>query len=164
MVNGIKQQYAAQGQEISDMQVLQMHVLPVVESQLAEIQKAVAEEYNFDEDELEEAVKFYTDEGNEDIIGLSKKIKELYVSLGGKDEDAKEEEEESSFDVTSISKSQVVQMLKNLAERMILFSDLYCTQYIEANGVPSAMHELQKFQEGLMVTAQRWVKHSLLNN
>ncbi len=153
MANGIKQQYAAQGQEISDMQVLQMHVVPVVESQLAEIQKAVANEYNFDDDELEEAVKFYTVEGNGEVEKWSNEIKGLYVRLGGKDEDAKEEEAE---EVEVISKSQVVELLKVLAKKMTSFSDIYCKQYIEANGVPSAMHEMQKFQEGLMVTAQKW--------
>jgi hypothetical protein len=155
--DGIKQQLAQQGQQMEDKQLMKMFILSHLETNLADFQKEALEKYGVDDDELQEAVDYYIKEGNRSLEEISKRIKLIYNEFGGESAEEEEKAPELSANAKSISIDHVIALMEDLGEKMKSFANIYCLRFIEANGVPQSQQQLEKFQIGLMETAEAYV-------
>lgn len=156
---GIKQQVAMSGQEIDDKTLYKSVVLPHFETGVRDIQQAVLQENDVDDDEFEEAVNAYIAAGDKEIVSLAATLKKLYVNFGGEVEE--DEEEETSAVATTkgkaktatsneISYEQLLQLLQLLSNAVLETTDDYAGKFVAKNGIPSDIAGLQQFQLGLM--------------
>jgi len=148
--DGIKQQLAQQGQEIDDMQLMKTFILPHVKEQFDAIQAGILEQYEYDDDELEEAVQFYILEGNEKLAEISDKIKSIYKEFGG---DVEVDAPEASEAAQGLSEDNVVELMQGLSDKMAYNTDIFCSQFIENFGAPTTIQGMEQFQMGLMQIA-----------
>lgn len=157
--DGIKQQLVQQGQQIDDRQLMTMFILPHVETAFADIQREALEKFDFDDDELQEAVDYYIKEGNKSLLEISNRIKLIYQQFGGDivDETAAAAAPKRSGSGRKVSMDEVIALMEDLGDKMKTYSDLYCKQFIEQYGIPSTQKQLERFQGGLMETAERFV-------
>ncbi len=144
----IKQQIAAQGQEIEDAQLLKAFILPHLESSIREVTQSILDEFDVDEDELEEAVETYVAAGDEELMHLSKQLKIIYKQFGGEtgDDDATSA---PSAKASEMSLNDVIVLLEELAQTMMENCDSFCKEFIGKFGTPTSQEMLEKFQTGL---------------
>lgn len=159
--DSIKQQIAAQGQEIEDAQIFKSFILPHLENSIREITQATLDEFDIDEDELEEAVDTYIEQGDDALKHFSEQLKMIYKQFGG--EVASEQAEAvakrgESFDM---SLEDVVTLLEEMVEMMVSHIDQYCEQFVAAYGVPKEQAAVNKFQMGLMQVTEEVEKELL---
>jgi hypothetical protein len=149
--DNIKQQIAAQGQQVEDAQILQHFILPHLETAIREATQGICEEFDFDEDELAEAVEVYTEAGDEELIFIAQQIKVIYQQFGG----AVTADEElpatnKNGEAFSMTLDDCILLLEELSEQMSLQCDTFAEQFVNQFGVPSDPLTIQKFQMGLM--------------
>ena len=152
----IKQQIAQSGQEIDDATLMKHYILPHFDSSLKEIQESILDEFDWDEDELEDAIAYYSKE-NEEFRHINKSLRVLYNQFGGDadiDEAAATDAPPSSGKAAKMTISDIIQLMEELAKQMLQYTDDYCGKFIDENGVPSSQRELETFQIGLMQVSQ----------
>lgn len=155
----IKQQLQAAGQSIDDRQMMSQYILPHFESALKELNTELFQQYDVDEEEIEEAVVFYTKKGNSKLIEISYRINQLYKEFGGEIE----EDEDQTSDPNAPSGSgatnanndtltldEVVAILEALAESMNELMDGYMSSFKSKYGIPTSQELLERFQAGMM--------------
>ena len=161
---GIKQQIAMSGQEIDDKQLYKSVLLPHLETGIRDIEQAVLDEKNVDNDEFEEAVNVYCAAGDQELINLSSTLKKIYVGFGGEVEEESAEVDSAEPKSGKLKKSssktemyleQVVEFLQLLSNAVLENTDEYARQFVAANGPPRDMMSLQNFQLGLMQITER---------
>jgi hypothetical protein len=161
---GIKQQIAMSGQEIDDKQLYKSVLLPHLETGIRDIEQAVLDEKNVDNDEFEEAVNVYCAAGDQELINLANTLKKIYVGFGGEVEEESAEVDSAepksgklkkSSSKTEMSLEQVVEFLQLLSNAVLENTDEYARQFVAANGPPRDMMSLQNFQLGLMQITER---------
>lgn len=161
---GIKQQIAMSGQEIDDKQLYKSVLLPHLETGIRDIEQAVLDEKNVDNDEFEEAVNVYCAAGDQELINLASTLKKIYVNFGGEVEEESAEVDSAepksgklkkSSSKTEMSLEQVVEFLQLLSNAVLENTDEYARQFVAANGPPNDMMSLQNFQLGLMQITER---------
>ena len=161
---GIKQQIKQQGgKEIDDKKLMEMFVLPHLESQFREAQDKVLNDFEVEEYELEDGVTYYSKHGHKKIKEIADRIKLIYKEFGGEIDDEDDEDENDDIlpttengqviDTSSKKKNngavtheQVVEVLESIVTDMTEMTDQYCSQYVATYGAPSTMAELQAFQ------------------
>lgn len=149
--DSIKQQIAAQGQEIEDAQIFKAFILPHLETAIRDVTQSVLDEFDVDEDELEEAVDAYVAAGDEELIHISKQLKAIYKQFGGETGDSEGAESTAvSAKAAEMSLDEVVALLEELAQVMIDQSDSYCSEFVGQFGTPRSQQDFMKFQQGLM--------------
>lgn len=145
----IKQQFAMQGQEIDDHALLKSVVLPQFEKALRDIQVAVLNEHDACDDEFEEAINEYLDNGDEDITELANTLRTMYEQIGGE----VEKPEDISHDgkkAGELNLKDLTQLIDVLTERMLEKTSEYCAAYVEKFGTPTDMKSMERFQVGLL--------------
>jgi len=174
----IKQQIAAQGQEIDQPSLMRQFILPHFDSAMKEIQESITEEFDVDIDELEEAVTVYVAEGDEELVDINNAIRKLYRTFGGDlDEDDDVEVTKAATATASSSSSSaaaagggggaggslasLVELMAELADQMLQATDDYCGTFIDEHGIPASQPQLEQFQLGLMTVSQRVEKELL---
>lgn len=95
-VNGLKQQFAAQGQQINESDLMKHFVLPKLEPAFREAQNSVLAAYDVVEEDLEEAVTTYIANGDKELASIVDRIRKIFTSLGGDLGDSDESDEASS--------------------------------------------------------------------
>lgn len=151
----IKKQIQAQGQDIDDPTLLKMFLLPQFEQFISDTQDGACDEFDIDEDELEEAVTYYTKRGHEELILINKNIINLYKQFGGvvaEEEDAAVAE--NGADLAEFTLDKVIALLNVLTQKMMEVTERYTAAFIEDNGRPSSHADLEQFQLGLMYETQ----------
>jgi hypothetical protein len=156
----IKQQIQQQGQDIDDVTLMKQFILPHFDSNLKEIQDAVLEEFDVDEDELEEAVDVYIAAGDAELIDIAKSIRVLHKQFGG---DVEIENEEAgggarSATAAAMGIQEVVELMEELARQMLQYTDDFCGTFVDERGVPTMADRssMEEFQMGLMAVSQRY--------
>lgn len=148
---GIKQQFAMQGQEIDDHQLLKSVVLPNFEKQLHAIQIAVLDEHDACDDEFEEAINEYLDNGDEDITELANTLRTMYEQIGGEIEKPEEKTADGKKVVNrDLNLKDLTSLIDLLTERMLEKTAEFCSTYIEKHGTPTDMKSMERFQIGLL--------------
>jgi len=108
----IKQQINAQGQEIDDQQLMKLVIAPQLDSSFRELQNEILKSYDMDEEDLEEAVTTYIQEGDIELRDISERIRQIYKGLGGDmGDDSKSTEKGSGKEVTLNDVLQVLNLL-----------------------------------------------------
>lgn len=143
---------AAQGQDIDDSQLMKTFILPHVDTALADIQKSVLDEYDFDDDELEQAVDYYVKHGDEELAEITKKIKLIYKEFGG--DIGEEAAPQASKNAAALSIDDILDLMTELADRMATDVDNYTKQFVDAFGPPQSTASSEKFQMGMMQIAE----------
>lgn len=149
----IKAQIMEQGQDIDEMTIRKQFLLPHFESNLKEIQTAVLEEFEADEDDLEEAVNHYIAAGDEELASIAKSIRVFYKDFGG-DIDVDEPGKVSEA-VEAMGINDVVALMKELGNQMMQHTDDFCGKFIDEHGPPTTAQLAEEFQMGLMAASQR---------
>jgi hypothetical protein len=149
----IKAQIQDQGQEVDEMTIRKQFLLPHFESNLKEIQTAVLEEFDADEDDLEEAVSTYIAAGDEELSSIAKSIRVFYKDFGGDVE--VEDPDKVSEAVEKMGINDVVALMKELGNQMMQHTDDFCGNFIDEHGLPSTAQLAEEFQMGLMAASQR---------
>ncbi|RYH28797.1 hypothetical protein EON65_10860 [archaeon] len=139
-----KQQIAAQGQEVDDMQLLKALILPHLETGIKEIQEEVLNEFDADDDELEEAVNYYLEQGDEELADLTKSLKVIYKQFGGDLMD-----EEIAGPSKEFELHEVVELFHELVSKIIEQTETMVKKYVKENGVPTTALQKQDFQTEL---------------
>eukprot|EP01031_Cornospumella_fuschlensis_P034429 gene34429-41670_t len=139
-----KQQIAAQGQEVDDIQLLKALILPHLETGIKEIQEEVLNEYDADDDELEEAVNYYIEQGDEELADITKSLKTIYKQFGGDLPD-----EESVGSSKDFELHEVVELFQELVTMIVEHTETMVKKYIKENGVPSTSMQKADFQSEL---------------
>jgi hypothetical protein len=152
----IKMQIQQQGHDVDEMTIMKQYLLPHFDSNLKEIQDAVLEEFDVDEDELEEAVNKYIADGDEELASIAKSIRVMYQQFGG-DIEIEDVAAPKSAKVESMGAEDVVSLLKELANQMMQYTDDFCGTFIDENGLPSTQQGMEEFQLGLMAVSQKCV-------
>lgn len=148
---GIKQQIAAQGQEISDAQLMQAFILPHFENAVRDSTDEVLAEYDVDEDELEEAVNTYVEQGDMELQDITKSLTVLYQQFGG----TTEEDGASSSAVGEIQQDDFIEMMHELAENIIETSTSFVRGWVESKGRPTTASDKEAFQTALMSITEK---------
>ena len=154
----IKQQIASQGQQIDDASLMKVFLLPQLEQMIRDTQESIFEKFDVDEDEVEEAVEYYTKRGHEELIAINQNITMLYKQFGGEVDEG--EDLAAAGDGGGAAGSgeytleMVVGMMQSLTEKMVRSTDEYTGEFISKNGVPSTQAEVERFQLGLMMETQ----------
>lgn len=148
---GLKQQFAMQGQEIDDHQLLKSVVLPNFEKALHTAQIDVLDEHDVCDDEFEEAINEYLDSGDEDITELANTLRTMYEQIGGEIE----KPEEKSADGKKVAShdlglKDLTSLIDMLTERMLEKTTEFCSAYIEKYGTPTDLKSMERFQIGLL--------------
>lgn len=86
----IKQQISQQGQDIDEQQLLKLVVVPQLDSSFRELQTEILNSHDMDEEDLEEAVTTYIEDGDKELLEISEKIRKIYKGLGGDIGDSEE--------------------------------------------------------------------------
>lgn len=159
--DNIKQQIVAQGQEIEDAQILKSFILPHLESTIRDITQSVLDELDYDEDELEEAVKTYVAAGDEELITITQTLKTIYKQFGGEGGDDSEETGAGSSKASEMTLPEVLTLLEELAQLMVDNCDTFCQQFVATFGIPSTRELLEKFQVGLFQATESSEKELL---
>lgn len=146
----IKQQIAAQGQDIENEQLMKMFILPHFDQAFREIQDSTLDELNIDEDELEEAVDVYTKENDAELIEIVRQIKSVYKQFGGDVVDDEEPESESNQNMKDLSLEELLLLLNKLSSEMKVNTDKYAQKFVEDNGPPSNHKMVEQFHLGLL--------------
>eukprot|EP01031_Cornospumella_fuschlensis_P034078 gene34078-41247_t len=139
-----KQQIAAQGQEVDDIQLLKALILPHLETGIKEIQEEVLNEYDADDDELEEAVNYYLEQGDEELADITKSLKTIYKQFGGDLPD-----EESVGSSKDFELHEVVELFQELVTMIVEHTETMVKKYIKENGVPTTSMQKADFQSEL---------------
>lgn len=148
--DSIKQQIAAQGQEIEDAQILKAFILPHLETSIRDITQNVLDEFDYDEDELEEAVNTYVAAGDEELTAISKSLKAIYKQFGGEvGDDSEEAAGPVSAKAGQMGLPEVLTLLEELAQLMVDNCDSFCQEFVGKFGVPADQGTMEKFQVGL---------------
>ena len=142
--DNFKQQIAAQGQEVDDIQLLKALILPHLETGIKEIQEEVLNEYDADDDELEEAVNYYLEQGDEELADITKSLKTIYKQFGGDLPD-----EESVGSSKDFELHEVVELFQELVTMIVEHTETMVKKYIKENGVPSTSMQKADFQSEL---------------
>jgi hypothetical protein len=95
-MEGVKQQVAGMGQEISDQELLKHIVGPHLDVSYRNAQEAVLSIHGIEEEDLEEAVNTYIANGDKELIAISENMKMIYKTLGGVIGDSGDEREEAT--------------------------------------------------------------------
>jgi hypothetical protein len=154
----IKAQVDQAGQDMDEVTLMKNYILPHYLTNLQEIQDMVLQEYDGDEDELEEAVNYYCEAGDEELINIRKVIRAQHIQFGGdSDLDSVVSAPAEGSKAANMSVADVVNLLRELAQQMVQFSDDFCGNFVDEYGVPADQEGLQEFQAGLMVVSQKYV-------
>jgi hypothetical protein len=165
----IKQQIQAQGQDIDDATLLKSFLLPHLENALKDIQDAVLAEHDVDEDELEEAVNEYIQNGDAELLKITKTIRGMFQKFGA---DVEEDEGDSSSlgatastSVVSSTKSsgkstdmsleEFVEFLGYFAEIQSAKTEQIISQIYTANGNKIDQNALGTMQQALFLSSQK---------
>lgn len=173
----IKQQIASQGQQIEDAQLLKMFLLPHLQSTLAEIQAAVLEQFDVDDDELEEAVSEYVEAGDPELTRITKQIQQIFKHFGAEvEEEAKPKAAPSAASASSSSASaaassaastgdddldDLLRVLQKISTLTTEKTEEFIETFIANYGPPTSQMLAMQFQHGLMYTSQS-VQHEVL--
>jgi len=153
-VENIRGQMAQQGQSLSP-DFMRKEILPHVAAGIEKAQNTVLAKFNADESDLEDAVKTYISEGDEEIFELALKIKKIYNKFGG---DAIIDEDEDDDDTSEeLSPNELVEVLKRLAVVLTEEANNFIDQYISTNGsIPvKDTNKLLAFQSSLGVATHQ---------
>jgi len=161
----IKQQITAQGQQIDDAQLLKMFLLPHLQTTLTEIQTAVLDEFNVDDDELEEAVNEYIEAGDVELIRISKQIHQIFKHFGAEIE---EEQPKATHKAPTPSTSKasasastfddlddLIRVLKKISKLTTEKTEDFIETFVSNYGLPTSEQVAMQFQHGLMYISQR---------
>lgn len=152
LLNQIEQQNP--GHQLDREKVIKTLILPHLglpgrfESSLQKAQETVYDEYDVDEFEMEDAVTYYSRNGNKDLKDLQDKLRALYKTFGG--DVAEDEEAADEAPGKMLNAQQVVAVLGQLAERMSDLTDGYIEAFKEAHGLPQTPEHITAFQHGMM--------------
>lgn len=91
-VEGIKQQLAASGQEVSEQELFKHIISPQLEPAYRLAQEAVLTAHGIEEGDLEEAVNTYIASGDKELSSIAESMRSIYKSLGGDPGDDDEQE------------------------------------------------------------------------
>lgn len=173
----IKQQVKAQGQEIEDSIIMNSFALPHFLQAFQELEAAIYEDNDIDEQELEEAVNFYIDHYNKsvenqedspkktnkvvinhsitkELIEITKRIRIIYKEFGG-DIDEDGNAISNNGESKDYSLEEAIELMKSLSTKMLDSTDSFAEDFKENYGVPSTMDEMNQFQEGLLAITER---------
>lgn len=152
----IKMQIEQQGQDIDEATLMKHYILPHFTSNLQEIQNMVLEDLDVDEDELEEAVNYYIAAGDEELKSITKSIRAMHMQFGGDSElEAPAAAPAKGSKAGDMSTSDVINLLKELANQMLQYTDDFCGKFVDENGVPADQQAIEEFQYGLMAVSQK---------
>lgn len=151
----IKQQIAAQGQQMSDKDIMVNYIFPHFESLIIETQTQVLNEFNVEECEIDESVAYY-ERSNAEIGDIVYKIKTLYREFGGEvdiegDSSAGADAEERDFPLEDL-----IPFLSTLASKMNVAVGSYADAFILQYGLPTSMDMKQSFQLGMMALGEEY--------
>lgn len=161
-MENVRQQFMQQGQRVDEAQLKQHYILPQFMKDFGEMQQSVLGDFEVDESELEEAVQYYSKEGNESIRNLSKQVKLIYVEFGGTmEEEAASGEEKSGEESETPSLETCLTLLDKLAEKMAEVTGGYIESFKEQYGTPTTQTGFEQFQVGLMKLSEEAEKSVL---
>jgi hypothetical protein len=163
-IEGFLQQIEQQnpGHQLDREKVIKTLILPHLglpgkfESALQRAQDKVFDDFDVDEIEMEDAISYYSKQGNKEIKEMEEKLKALYKTFGG---EVAEEEESSADNSTGkiLTAEEVVNVLGQLAERMSELTDGYIEAFKEAHGLPQTPEHITAFQHGMMELSEEYV-------
>lgn len=140
-VENIKQQLAQQGAQMEDMKIKQSYVLPHFDLAFKTSQQEILEERDFDEEELEDAVTYYSNKGQGKLSDIVYQIKVLYKEFGGDVDISSYQSSNDKVNASNDSESkeisleEIVNLLDLLGERVNEITDQYCASFIKLNGI-----------------------------
>lgn len=140
-----KQQIAAQGQEIDDVQLLKALILPHLETGIKEIQEEVLNEYDADDDELEEAVNYYLAQGDEELADITKSLRVIYKQFGGDLGD----DGEAVVSSKEFELHEAVELIHELVSKIVEHTEAMVKNFVKVHGVPTTAQQKQDFQTEL---------------
>lgn len=147
----VKQQIAAQGQEIEDKKLMQTFILPHFETSYREIQQQALDDADVEESELEEAVNEYMKQGHQPLIEIYTRIRLIYKEFGGdcgEDGEVLAGKEQEGAD--EITHDMIILVLQKLAERMNAVTLGFIHQFKEQYGSPNSPTVQAAFQQGML--------------
>lgn len=156
----IKQQITAQGQEIDNATLMKTFILPHFETRFRELEMQIYDERDVEEFEVEEAVNYYINNGNNGLREICEHIKLLYKEFGGEVEEDRDESKNEQLSIEDGSEAmdipQILQLLQALAETVNERTDDYVSEFIHENGTPTPSNGLfEDFQQGMMVLSEQ---------
>eukprot|EP01039_Chlorochromonas_danica_P011870 gene11870-13397_t len=145
----VQQQFLAQGQQISEEQVMQFLILPQFEEAIKSFQDEICQENDVDDDELEEAFNYYLERNDEELAEISKQMIAIYKGFGGAIAD---DEVTGSSDAANLSEADFIELLHEVMETIIEDTTIFVRDYVSENGKPGSPMEMQMFHSELMKT------------
>lgn len=133
----------------SDAEMMTTYVYPAFKTEYYKIQDKVLSEYNVCESELEEAIEHYGP--TERIIDeLAKEIQSLFIKFGG----AAPEEGGEGQGGAGGGKT-IVDVVNELASRVLTATNEFCAQYVQSMGIPESPEEQQNCAMQLSAVGDR---------
>jgi hypothetical protein len=169
----IKQQIAAQGAQMEDMKIKQLYILPHLDSAFQSSQQEILEERDFEEEELEDAVSYYSNKGHAKLNDITFQIKTLYKEFGGDIDEPIDQTNNDSNGNSNLSNScesrelsleEVVNLLTLLGDRMNELTSPYCEEYTTSKGIPNTPQKMEEFQMGMMSITEQCEENLLIEN
>lgn len=159
----IKQQIAAQGQQMSDKDIMVNYILPHFDSLLTELQSNVLDQCDVELCEIEEAVDYYEPKVLE-LAEVVFKMKTIYHEMGGDvDLDYAEQRagEELDANAREITSKELMGFLRSLSAKMSEQLGGYADAFIGQYGIPRTQEHKQAFQIGMMTLSEDAQKETL---
>lgn len=169
----IKQQINAQGQDMPDKEIMKAFIFPAFLASFEEIQSAVYEEFDVDEDEVEDATSTYSSDGSNEvgkkIAMVSSKIREIYSKFGGdlefqEDDDEGDDEPHDQYHHHhhQMKLPELLNIVDAISDKMRVGMKHFIDKFIAEHGTPQSDAELMRFNEGMMAFS-RTAESSILD-
>lgn len=157
----MQQQYKAQGQELDDETITKYILHPQFTSFLKDAQEKTLEKYNVDEDEMEDAINYYTGVGgNADLIDMRNSLRMLYKQFGGEvDEDGVDlaggEMGGSAGPEGDWDEMKLLMVVDSLKNAVISATDEFVGNFVVEQGAPASHAQVETFQLGMMAAQEK---------
>lgn len=140
-IESIKQQIAQQGAQMEDSKIKQLYILPHLELAFQTSQQEILEERDFEEEELKDAVSYYSNKGQGKLSEIVYQIKVLYKEFGGDVDISSYQTSNDKLNASNsgeskeLSLEEIVNLLDLLAERVNELTNQYCAAFIKHKGI-----------------------------